>query len=373
MQNSEYLESALWADLSEIPAALESTLNQAQGFDTVAEFLSESSVRRIIAVGNGAAYYVAHNLWLASLDGSTAQLSSLDGSGAQTPSVPEVIALPAGLLKTFHWRRGDVLLALSSSGEFRDLVEATRNTTRPYVAITANPRSPIATSARATATYQVLNQRAVTHTQAFCSGVATALAVWSKITGDRPLSQAVEQSAEAFAVGLQVSTEWLNDTIDRIARRPGFATVFGSGCGWSAALEAALLLKEVALIPAEGAEAREGGTTSMYPLAPGHLAVSLPHGGDDTQVAEAEAVCAASGATLVRLPAPGGAADQRLATISTFPAASLLSLALAKRAGLDPDRPKWEARYYMTARSGSPAGGDAITTTTRPQEGAKSA
>ena len=37
------------------------------------------------------------------------------------------------------------------------------------------------------------------------------------------------------------------------------AIAFGSGPGWAAALEAALLLKEPAGIPAEGVETREGG------------------------------------------------------------------------------------------------------------------
>lgn len=358
MLYSEYLESGMWKDLGEVPAALRSALAEAQGFDAIAEFLTGSQVKRIVAAGNGAAYYAAHNLWLA----------SLDSSGTRASFAPDVVALPAGLLKTFHWRPGDVLLAISSSGEFRDLVEATRSTPCPHVSVTANPGSPIAMSARATATYNVLHQRAVTHTQAFCCSVATVLAIWSRMTGDRALSQDVDRSAEAFAAGMQLATAWLADAMDSIPQHPSFAAVFGSGYGWSAALETALLLKEVAMVPSEGAEAREGGTTSMYALAPGHLAVSLPNGRDDGQVYEAEAVCAAGGATLVRFPTPQGAVDQRLAPITAFPAGCLLSLALAKRAGLDPDRPRWEARYYMTARSGPNPGAGAPTTTVPAEE-----
>ena len=68
-------------------------------------------MRRVVASGNGAAYYVAVALWLASLEG---------------PVGPDVVAVPSGLLARggFAWRPGDVLLAVSSSGEFRDLVEA---------------------------------------------------------------------------------------------------------------------------------------------------------------------------------------------------------------------------------------------------------
>ena len=48
---------------------------------------------------------------------------------------------------------------------------------------------------------------------------------------------------------------------------PETAVVFGGGPGWAAALEAALLLKEVARVPAEGVETREGATSAMMALA----------------------------------------------------------------------------------------------------------
>ena len=40
------------------------------------------------------------------------------------------------------------------------------------------------------------------------------------------------------------------------------AVVFGSGPAWAAALEAALLLKEVSGMPAEGVETRRGATST---------------------------------------------------------------------------------------------------------------
>ena len=103
-------------------------------------------------------------LWLASLEGRPG---------------PEVVAVPSGLLArgAFRWRDGDVLLAVSSSGEFRDLVEATEGRPPvPSVAITSTPGSTIASRVGARALVTVLEQRAVTHTQAFCGNVAAALA-----------------------------------------------------------------------------------------------------------------------------------------------------------------------------------------------------
>ena len=68
---------------------------------------------------------VAMALWLASLEGR-------DG--------PEVVAVPSGLLARgrFAWRPGDVFLGVSSSGEFRDLVEGLDGAPAPYAAVTAH-------------------------------------------------------------------------------------------------------------------------------------------------------------------------------------------------------------------------------------------
>src|SRR4051794_25681023 len=104
-----FRETELWRDLVEVPDALRQTLAAADGFDAAAAALRGAT--RVIATGNGAAYYVAQAMWLASLDG---------GSG------PAVEALPGGLVAggRFPWRTGDRLLAVSSSGEFRGGIDA---------------------------------------------------------------------------------------------------------------------------------------------------------------------------------------------------------------------------------------------------------
>jgi D-arabinose 5-phosphate isomerase GutQ len=157
---------AIWQDVLDTPANLQSTLALAEGFDAVAERLLDDGVGRVVAAGNGASYYVAHALWLASL------------AGEHCPR--EVIAVPAGLVAqdTFRWRQGDLLLAISSSGELRDLVEAIESSSRPehLVAVTASPDSTIARAADAVAVVVSPVQRAVTHTHAFCGAIAACLA-----------------------------------------------------------------------------------------------------------------------------------------------------------------------------------------------------
>ena len=260
-----------------------------------------------------------------------------------------MVAAPAGLLArgSFRWRDGDVLLAFSSSGEMRDVIEALdHGAPRPFAAVTSTPGSTIGSTAGALARVTVASQEAVTHTQAFCGNVVAALLVWAEATGDDALRTAVGNAPAAIASACAAAEAWIDEIepVDPVA-----GVVFGTGPAWAAALEGALLLKEVALVPTEGVETREGATSAMYALAPDHLVVSVPTG-DDPLIAEAERVCRQRGAAV--LCAPGGAlGDRRLAAVTAFPALVALAASLGVRRGLDVDRPAWIDDYYAVARS----------------------
>jgi fructoselysine-6-P-deglycase FrlB-like protein len=321
----------LWRDVTEIPAALRATLDARQGFPAAADLLRGAD--RVIATGNGAAYYIAHALWLA----------TLDGVGG-----PPLESVPAGLVAggRFPWREGDRLLAISSSGEFRDVIEAAERGAPPVVAITAKPESTVARAADAVAVQTVLSQRAVTHTQAFCGGVLTALSIWAEVAGDDGLAAALEGAPDAVDRAIAAAAELVDDLDDLAV--PPVAVTFGSGPAWAAGLEASLFLKEVAGIPTEGCETREGATTAMFATAPGHLVLSLATPGDPL-LDEAERLCAARGARVIRLPG-GELADRRLSPILTMPAIAAISIRLALAAGRNPDKPDWVEAYYTTAR-----------------------
>jgi fructoselysine-6-P-deglycase FrlB-like protein len=327
-------ETGLWRDLTELPETLAATLDARIGFTEVAEMLGAPGVRRVVASGNGAAYYVCMALWLASLEGREGL---------------EVLALPSGLLARggFAWRQGDVLLCVSSSGEFRDLIEAVdAGAPAPYAAVTSTPGSTIGSRAGARALVSVAHQRAVTHTQAFCGNVVAALAVWAKLTADPALASALARLPEQVDAELRKARAWAEE----LGPVEGTTAVaFGSGPAWAAALETALLVKEVSGIPAEGVETREGATSTMMALRPGDLALSLPTRADDELLAEAEAACAGQGARVVRTPLPV-TEDRRLAAVSTFPAAAVLSASIGLARGLDVDKPAWTDAYYRVAR-----------------------
>lgn len=326
-------ETNLWRETGAVPATLERTLDDTRTIGAAARLLSGPDVRRVVATGNGAAFYAATALWLASLGGRPG---------------PDLLAVPAGLLArgAFSWRQGDVLLAFSSSGEMRDVIEAIdRGAPTPFVAITASPASTIGSRAGAAVLVAVSSQDAVTHTQAFCGSVAAALAVWAVVTDDPVLHAAVRGAPEIVANAVATALPWAEGLPEP---KPDAAIVFGSRHAWAGALEGALLLKEVAGVPAEGVETREGATSAMYALRPGHLVVSLPTIGD-TLLDEAERICSDRGATVIRAPG-GDLADSRLSAVTAFPAAVALAARIGVDRGLDVDAPAWAEAYYAVAR-----------------------
>lgn len=330
-------ETGLWRDLTELPETLAATLEARDGFADVASMVSPPGVRRVVVSGNGAAYYAAMALWLASLEGRAG---------------PEVLAVPSGLLArgAFAWRSGDVLLAVSSSGELRDLIEAIDGgAPAPYVAVTSTPGSTIGSRAGARALVNVSNQRAVTHTQAYCGNVVALLAVWAEITADTGLAAALATLPDDVGAMLPTLAGWV-DEIGAVDASNAIA--FGSGPAWAGALEAALLLKEVAGVPAEGVETREGATSAMMALRPGDLVLSLPTSADDDLLDEAEEVCAGRGARVLRT-SDGGSSDRRLAAVTTFPAATVLSASIGLARGLNVDQPAWVDAYYRVSRGPS--------------------
>ena len=332
--------SGLWLDVLEMPEALARTLDANAGVDAAVAVLRDPSVRRVVATGNGAAFYVGFALQLAAL-------SSVAG--------PELVALPAGVVADprFAWREGDRLLAISSSGEFKDVVTAIeQGAPRPVVAITANAGSTLGRLADAVVLQTVLHQRAITHTQALAGALALGLRVWGGVIDDTALSRAADNGPALLQAAALTGADWAEAAFAE-GGLPVAAASFGGGPAWAAALESALLLKEIARVPAEGAETREGATSVMYGLGPDHLVLALGTDGD-AGFAEAVDVCRATGARVEEVPG-GRGVDPRFAFATLLPAACAAVGVLAQRGGHDIDNPTWTDAYYATARASGTA------------------
>jgi len=127
-----------------------------------------------------------------------------------------------------------------------------------------------------------------------------------------------------------------------------FRLAFASGAGHVAALETALLMKEVCGQYVEGFETREAATTGMYALRSGDLVLSHARA-DDPLAEEAEAVLEGMGARAIRLPLASSCSALELPILG-FPAAVALAGSLGLRDGRNIDAPEWTSSYYQTAR-----------------------
>ena len=330
------LRSLLWADLAECPSVLSDVLGGVVGLPAAVDLLRGAS--RVVLTGNGAALYAASSLWHAA---------------HRFPGAPTACLVPAGLIAAggLQWRPGDVTLAVSSSGELRDLVDLLpAGLPGTLVVLTSHPDSSLGKAATAAVVVPVAHQRAVTHTQAFVGNVLAALLIWDGVTDGAltaEIGPALQELPNQFARLVELAPEWAERTEPSVGDLRA-AVVLGTAGGSTAALESALLLKEVAGIPAEGFETREGVTTGSYALADGHLCLVL-EGQADPFADEAASICASRGAAVIRTP-PECRAEPLLMALSTFPAATALAATLGMRAGLDVDAPTWTDSYFATAR-----------------------
>ncbi|MGB1803769.1 MAG: hypothetical protein ACPHQB_06525, partial [Miltoncostaeaceae bacterium] len=254
------IDTGLWSDLQLTPGTVARTIADARGFDEVAALLTAPGVRRVIITGNGAQWHTSLALWLAWL-------------AVPRPPV-EVLAVPGGLAArgAFPWRDGDRLLALSSSGEFRDVIEAIEaGAPQPVAAITANREATIGRAAAARALVHVDTLRARTHTQGYAGSLAAGLAVLARMSGDDVLEGAVA------SVGARLAplVEHAAGLPRHEGARPHAGVCVGTGPAWPAALHTALCLREVSILPVDGYETREGATTGRFATVPGDLAVTV--------------------------------------------------------------------------------------------------
>jgi glucosamine--fructose-6-phosphate aminotransferase (isomerizing) len=134
--------------------------------------------------------------------------------------------------------------------------------------------------------------------------------------------------------------------------------VVGGGLAYPAALEAALKLKEMALVHAEASETWEMASGPATMVGPGTVVVSLAPGGparaatDDVvrhcrewgaRVIEVAPSRAVPDSTLLAVPA---GVDERFAPLTLVPPVALMAYVLAGLRGATPDRPSWTARYH---------------------------
>jgi glutamine---fructose-6-phosphate transaminase (isomerizing) len=320
-----------------------------------AETLRAAGARRIYVTGNGTSYHSA----LAAATGYRRLAAAED---------PTVIALGAGELRNYMpaLDRRDAVIGISASGEFRDVV-AIFDELRGRVPTIGVVHVPGSTLARVTAD-TVVSAGGPSHvpvmTKTFVSTLAaTHLLLGELLGGARAGSvrEALARAADDVDAAVAAASPVVAPLADELA---GCEHIFvvGSGNATAAALEAALKLKEMALVHAEGAESWEMATGAATMVGPGTVVIALaPQGRGRGATLDVARHAALWGARVVEvgpgtgcgpeiegaawLPMPATAAEDYAPLTAVAPVA-LLAFVLARRRGHDPDRPDWVERYH---------------------------
>jgi glucosamine--fructose-6-phosphate aminotransferase (isomerizing) len=339
-------------EIAEGPDAIRRTVVEARPMSRdIAARLRRDGVRRIHVIGNGTSYH------------SSLAAAALYGRHAAADD-PVVIPMTAGAFLTYPpvLGDGDAIVGVSASGEFRDVV-AVAEAWRDRVPVVGIVHVPGSTLTRV-ATDVVLSSGGPSDvpvmTKTFSATlVATELLLLDLLGGDRadaPIA-AIVRAADHAEAAIDAARPLVDALADELA---GVDHVFvvGSGLAHVAAMEAALKLKEMAILHAEGTETWEMASGAATIVGPGSVVVALaPHGPGRAATADVVAHAAEWGARLVEvgptqltpgstlLPLPADAVEDH-APLTAVPPIALLAFALARRRGHDPDHPAWVERYH---------------------------
>lgn len=346
------IEGTVPSEILAGPAAIRATLATTEtSVRAVADALHAQGVRRIWVIGNGTSYH-----------------SSLHAAGLTRrlagPDDPIAIPVTAGDFRAFRPQLGsaDAIVGISASGEFRDVLgvfDEVRGQV-PTVGIVHVPGSSLTQIADHVVLSAGGPSGAPVMTKTFSSTLSATILTLAATLGEGPLAE--------VTAGLLLAADHAERAIaDAWPLVEGLAAelaevehlfVVGGGLAYPAALEAALKLKEMALIHAEASETWEmaSGPATMVGL--GTVVVSLAPDGparaatDDVvrhcrewgaRVIEVAPSRAVEDSWLLTVPA---AVDERFAPLTVVPPVALLAYVLAGLRGATPDRPSWTERYH---------------------------
>jgi glucosamine--fructose-6-phosphate aminotransferase (isomerizing) len=252
---------------------------------------------------------------------------------------------------------GFLAVAVSQSGrtpEILTTLERMQAAGAAGLAITNDGSSPLARAARAALCVEAGAERAVPATKTV-TATMTAFAIVSAALGTAPFTREQASELPGWVAAVLDDPEPAESAAAQLADATRLITV-GRGLMFSAALEAALKLKETTRIPAEGfsgADLRHGPIAVVeagFPVLALHaegparadmqeLVTDLRRRGADVLVVSDEPDA--------ELPLPRGV-PEALAPIVGVVRAQQLALALARRRGLDPDAPEGLSKVTIT-------------------------
>jgi glucosamine--fructose-6-phosphate aminotransferase (isomerizing) len=341
-------EELIPQEIHESQDAILSTVQETRAEAAVAaEALRRRKPRRIFLIGNGTSL---HSSMAASYTGRM-----LAGAGDTF-----VTAWPAGDFRYFmpQLSSSDAVVGLSASGEFRDVLAVFKQLRGEIlcIGITHIPDSSITRLSDFVLLSRGGPSRMPVMTKTYESTLTAAHLLLLEFFGAEPsYYEDLAASADRCAKAVAAADACLPSIVPVLSKMEhGF--YFGAGCGFAAALEAALKMKEMAILHAEGSETWEMASGPATRVSADTFCVGLETGGstDEDTVAGLRHAKEWGAPTLEVGPHSnvGGwhlpvepARYQSFSSLALVPPLALLAYRVARARGATPDHPQWRDRY----------------------------
>ena len=323
-------------EIRQIPQAAQNLLDSQQAIIEAAKILEAASPCAILTIARGSSDHAAACLKYAFEIAAGTPVCSIG------PSVASVYGARLNLAHA-------CAISISQSGKSPDIAsmtQAARDGGARTIAITNDPRSPLAQEAGAVIDILAGPERSVAATKTFVSSIIAGLLLLARWQGDARLLAAIERLPERLEAALALDWSAMLEPLEQAAS----LYVLGRGAGYAMAREMALKFMEVCRIPAHAyssAEVLHGPVSIVGPGFP-LLALAVEDAARASIVEEAAGLArrgadvfltdsgAQDAIPLPRLPGDHFLTDPLTLIVPFY----VFAEALARRKGLDPDNPR---------------------------------
>jgi glucosamine--fructose-6-phosphate aminotransferase (isomerizing) len=335
-------------EIKDTPAAIRATIDETlPAAREAAAMMRERQPRRVYFIGNGTSYYAP-------------LAATYTARALAKPDDPLMLALPSGDFRHFGpaLNEHDIVVGMTSSGEFRDVLAVFERLEGKClrIGVTHVPSS----SVTKVSDVILLSRGGPSHVPVMTKTYS------STMTAAHLLVLEFFAAAESYYEGLAAAADICEEALEEAERRvPDMvpevskfehAFYFGAGCGYAAALEGALKMKEMAFLHAEGSETWEMASGPATMVSDKTLCVAFYTGavGDESTAGGAQHA-REWGARVIDVGPDNPAGDWHLpvktpmieafASLALVPPVALLAYHSARARGATPDRPVWRERY----------------------------